>query len=53
MWLPMWFYWMGIPTPDMSLIPQMPATVGFGTAFVFGWLVQSLGECAAGHHCRR
>jgi ABC-type multidrug transport system ATPase subunit/peptidoglycan/LPS O-acetylase OafA/YrhL len=38
-WLPMWFYWTGIPTPDMSLIPQVPATVGFGTAFIFGWLV--------------
>ncbi len=34
-----WFYWQGIPTPDQSLIPQIPATVGFGTAFVFGWLV--------------
>ena len=38
-WLPMWFYWQGIPTPDMSLIPKIPATVGFGTAFIFGWLV--------------
>jgi ABC-type multidrug transport system ATPase subunit/peptidoglycan/LPS O-acetylase OafA/YrhL len=37
--LPMWFYWQGIPTPDQSLIPQIPATVGFGTAFVVGWLV--------------
>ncbi|HEU4779310.1 MAG TPA: acyltransferase family protein [Steroidobacteraceae bacterium] len=34
-----WFYWQGIPTPDQSLIPQIPASVGFGTAFVFGWLV--------------
>ena len=38
--IPMWFYWAGIPTPDQSLIPQAPATVGFGTAFVIGWLVQ-------------
>jgi len=37
--LPMWFYWQGIPTPDQSLIPQVPASVGFGTAFAFGWLV--------------
>jgi ABC-type multidrug transport system ATPase subunit len=29
----------GIPTPDQSLIPQIPATVGFGTAFAVGWLV--------------
>ena len=37
--LPMWFYWQSIPTPDQSLIPQLPALIGFGTAFVFGWLV--------------
>jgi ABC-type multidrug transport system ATPase subunit/peptidoglycan/LPS O-acetylase OafA/YrhL len=37
--LPMWFYWQGIPTPDMSLIPTLPAITGFATAFVFGWLV--------------
>jgi ABC-type multidrug transport system ATPase subunit/peptidoglycan/LPS O-acetylase OafA/YrhL len=37
--LPLWFYGQGIPTPDMSLIPYLPASVGFGTAFVFGWLV--------------
>jgi len=37
--LPVWFYWMGIPTPDMTLVPQVPASVGFGTAFAFGWLV--------------
>jgi ABC-type multidrug transport system ATPase subunit/peptidoglycan/LPS O-acetylase OafA/YrhL len=37
--LPFWIYWTGIPTPDQSFIPQVPATVGFGTAFIFGWLV--------------
>jgi ABC-type multidrug transport system ATPase subunit/peptidoglycan/LPS O-acetylase OafA/YrhL len=37
--LSFWFYWQGIPTPDSSLIPQVPALVGFGTAFAFGWLV--------------
>lgn len=37
---PAWFPWAGIPTPDQSLIPQLPATVGYGTAFAFGWLVQ-------------
>jgi ABC-type multidrug transport system ATPase subunit/peptidoglycan/LPS O-acetylase OafA/YrhL len=36
-WLPQWFFWAGIPTPDHSLIPQVPATVGYGTAFVIGW----------------
>ena len=39
MGLPMWFYWQGIPTPDQSLIPAVPAAIGFGTAFAFGWLV--------------
>jgi len=29
----------GIPTPDSSLIPQVPALVGFGTAFAVGWLL--------------
>jgi ABC-type multidrug transport system ATPase subunit/peptidoglycan/LPS O-acetylase OafA/YrhL len=43
MTLPFWFYWQGIPTPDSSLIPQIPATVGFGTAFIFGWLVNRSG----------
>lgn len=38
--LPFWFYFQGIPTPDMSLIPLLPAAVGYGTAFAFGWLVQ-------------
>jgi len=37
---PTWFPWAGIPTPDQSLLPQGPATVGYGTAFAFGWLVQ-------------
>ncbi len=46
--LPFWFYWQGIPTPDQSLIPSVPASVGFGTAFVFGWLVhRSTGALAA------
>jgi ABC-type multidrug transport system ATPase subunit/peptidoglycan/LPS O-acetylase OafA/YrhL len=29
----------GIPTPDKTLIPQLPAIAGFGTAIVFGWLL--------------
>jgi len=38
--LPSWLAWFGIPTPDSSLVPNIAAVVGFGTAFVFGWLVQ-------------
>ncbi|MCE4554113.1 acyltransferase family protein [Roseateles cellulosilyticus] len=37
--LPGWFPWMGIPTPDHSLVPELPATLAYGTAFSFGWLV--------------
>ena len=36
---PMWFPAGGIPTPDQSLIPQLPATVGYGMGFAFGWLL--------------
>jgi glucan biosynthesis protein C len=31
--------WTGVPTPDMGLIPQMPALIAFGTPFVVGWLL--------------
>jgi ABC-type multidrug transport system ATPase subunit/peptidoglycan/LPS O-acetylase OafA/YrhL len=44
---PTWFPWAGIPTPDRSLVPQLPATVAYGTAFVFGWLVQRAPEALA------
>lgn len=36
---PAWFPPGGIPTPDQSLLPQLPATVAYGTAFAFGWLL--------------
>ncbi|MGM9481445.1 ATP-binding cassette domain-containing protein [Roseateles sp. NT4] len=45
--LPMWLPVMGIPTPDQSLIPQLPATVGYGVAFAFGWLVQRAPDALA------
>ncbi len=46
--IPVYFYGQGIPTPDMSLFPQLPATLGYGTAFVFGWMVhRSSGALAA------
>jgi ABC-type multidrug transport system ATPase subunit/peptidoglycan/LPS O-acetylase OafA/YrhL len=37
--LPGWQPGAGIPTPDMTVIPQLPALVGYGTAFGFGWLL--------------
>lgn len=38
--LPVWYARGGIPTPDTGLIPNLTATIGFGTAFAFGWLLQ-------------
>jgi len=38
--LPKWLPWFGIPTPDHSLYPNLAASVGFGVAFGFGWLLQ-------------
>ena len=34
-----WLMWFGIPTPDSSLIPNLPAFVGFGFAFLVGWVL--------------
>jgi ABC-type multidrug transport system ATPase subunit/fucose 4-O-acetylase-like acetyltransferase len=34
-----WPVWFGIPTPDTGLTPKIPALVGFGTAFAFGWIL--------------
>jgi ABC-type multidrug transport system ATPase subunit len=34
-----WPVWFGIPTPDTGFTPKIPAMVGFGTAFAFGWVV--------------
>ncbi|MBB6095429.1 ABC-type multidrug transport system ATPase subunit/peptidoglycan/LPS O-acetylase OafA/YrhL [Povalibacter uvarum] len=34
-----WMVHGGIPTPDMSLIPNSPAFIAFATAFCFGWLL--------------
>lgn len=37
---PKWMMWFGIPTPDHSLYPNLAAVLGYGGAFVFGWLLQ-------------
>lgn len=37
---PYWVMWFGIPTPDRSFIPNLPAVIAYGGAFAFGWLVQ-------------
>ena len=34
-----WPVWFGVPTPDTGFTPKIPALVGFGTAFAFGWIL--------------
>jgi peptidoglycan/LPS O-acetylase OafA/YrhL len=34
-----WIAWGGIRTPDAGLIPNLAASVGYATAFGFGWLL--------------
>ena len=36
---PTWIGWLGVRTPDQSLVVNLQAVVGFGTAFSFGWLL--------------
>jgi peptidoglycan/LPS O-acetylase OafA/YrhL len=36
---PTWTGWMGVRTPDSSLVTNLQALVGFGTAFGFGWVL--------------
>jgi glucan biosynthesis protein C len=36
---PQWLAWFGVPTPDQSLIPTLPALAEFLTAFGFGRLL--------------
>jgi peptidoglycan/LPS O-acetylase OafA/YrhL len=36
---PNWVMFGGIGTPDTGFTPQLPAMIGFGTAFGFGWLL--------------
>jgi hypothetical protein len=36
---PTWVGWFGVRTPDGSLLTNLQALIGFGTAFGFGWLL--------------
>jgi glucans biosynthesis protein C len=36
---PKWLMWFGVRTPDQSLVTNLQAVVGFGTAFGTGWLL--------------
>jgi glucans biosynthesis protein C len=39
-----WNFWTGIPTPDNSMIPNLAAFVGYGTAMLFGWVLHRQSE---------
>ena len=45
-----WPVWFGIPTPDTGFTPKIPAIVGFGTAFAFGWMLHR--QAAAARRAR-
>jgi glucans biosynthesis protein C len=36
---PTWLGWLEVRTPDQSLVTNLQAVIGFGTAFGFGWLL--------------
>src|ERR1700758_4223903 len=36
---PTWVGWESVRTPDHSLLTNLQAWIGFGTAFGFGWLL--------------
>jgi glucans biosynthesis protein C len=37
-----WMPWFGVPTPDQSLYPNLPACIGFGVAFAVGWQLRRM-----------
>lgn len=45
--LPAWWHWFGIPTPDMTLIPNPAACVAYGLAFLGGWALHRQPELLA------
>ncbi|HLY78614.1 MAG TPA: acyltransferase family protein, partial [Caulobacteraceae bacterium] len=44
---PHWLPWGGIPTPDSSLVPNLPAGVAYFSAFAFGWLAHRQADLLA------
>lgn len=44
---PGWVLWSGIGSPDSGLVPRWPPMIGFGTAFVFGWLLHRQSDVLA------
>jgi peptidoglycan/LPS O-acetylase OafA/YrhL len=42
---PWWHAWMGIPAPILGFVPNLPAVVAFGLAFLVGWLIHREQGC--------
>jgi ABC-type multidrug transport system ATPase subunit/peptidoglycan/LPS O-acetylase OafA/YrhL len=42
-----WSVWVGIPTPEYSVIPQLPAVAAYGMAFAVGWVLHRHGGLLA------
>jgi glucans biosynthesis protein C len=42
---PWWHQWMGIPAPIQGLVPNFPALLAYGGAFLVGWLVHREQDC--------
>lgn len=42
-----WLMWFGVPTPDHSLYPDLPALTAYGMAFGLGWLIDRQKELLA------
>jgi glucan biosynthesis protein C len=48
-----WFMWLGVPTPDTGLIPNVAATVAYGVAFLLGYLIRRNSDALLGQIQRR
>jgi len=42
---PWWVQWQGIPSPIMGLVPNFPALLAYGSAFLFGWFIHRQQNC--------
>ncbi|GGY70266.1 hypothetical protein GCM10011613_13360 [Cellvibrio zantedeschiae] len=42
---PWWIQWQGIPSPIMGLVPNFPALLAYGSAFLMGWFIHRQQNC--------
>lgn len=43
-----WFMWLGVPTPDTGVIPNLAGSVAYGIAFLLGYLIRRNSEALLG-----